>query len=79
MARDCERARACRAGRGFSRRAADRARAATDTASDSPVEPPRYQGGGVFIIIGCLNAGNNDPNLGAAIDSFKIGAQGTNC
>lgn len=36
-------------------------------------------GGGNYQVIGCLNAGNNDSNLGAAIDSFRIGGPGSSC
>jgi hypothetical protein len=54
-------------------------RSAKNRFADRRIQLGQYLGNGSYAILDCLNPGNNNSNLAAAIDSFKIGAQGTSC
>lgn len=54
-------------------------RSAKNRFPDRRIQLGQYLGGGSYAILDCLGAGGNNPNLLVAIDSFKIGAQGTTC
>jgi hypothetical protein len=54
-------------------------RSAKNRFADRRIQLGQYLGNGNYAILDCLGAGGNNANLLAAIDSFKIGAQGTTC
>ena len=54
-------------------------RSAKNRFADRRIQFGHYLGQGNYEILYCLPPGDNESNLLAAIDSFKIGAQGTSC